>query len=82
MRPFLLVVGCLAKRVDFDVEFYGLDSGSFCRRPARCPCRSTLQEVKFKSYYHDLHWALTEYDRVVTEVRVYTPHGRGRPCLC
>ncbi|CAN0058532.1 unnamed protein product, partial [Sphacelaria rigidula] len=25
-------------------------------------------EVKFKSYYHDLHWALTEYDRVVTEV--------------
>lgn len=27
-----------------------------------------VQEVKFKSYYHDLHWALTEYDRVVTEV--------------
>lgn len=30
--------------------------------------RLPLQEVKFKSYYHDLHWALTEYDRVVTEV--------------
>jgi len=28
----------------------------------------SFQEVKFKSYYHDLHWALTEYDRVVTEV--------------
>ncbi|CAM9192009.1 unnamed protein product [Choristocarpus tenellus] len=27
-----------------------------------------FQEVKFKSYYDDLHWALREYDRVVTEV--------------
>lgn len=37
-----------------------------------CPLHANAmpQEVKFKSYYHDLHWALTEYDRVVTEVHV------------
>ena len=28
-----------------------------------------FQEDKFKSYYNDLHWSLTEYDRVVMEVR-------------
>ncbi|CAM9244386.1 unnamed protein product [Chrysoparadoxa australica] len=27
-----------------------------------------FQEEKFKANYNDLHWALTEYDRVVTEV--------------
>ena len=27
------------------------------------------QEDKFKTYYNDLHWSLTEYDRVVMEVR-------------
>ncbi|CAM9852973.1 unnamed protein product, partial [Phaeothamnion confervicola] len=27
-----------------------------------------FQEDKFKAHYNDLHWALTEYDRVVTQV--------------
>jgi len=27
-----------------------------------------FQEEKFKTFYNELHWALTEYDRVVTEV--------------
>ena len=27
-----------------------------------------FQEEKFKGFYNELHWALTEYDRVVTEV--------------
>jgi len=27
-----------------------------------------FQEEKFKTFYNQLHWALTEYDRVVTEV--------------
>jgi hypothetical protein len=27
-----------------------------------------VQEDKFKTYYNDLHWSLTEYDRVVMEV--------------
>lgn len=28
-----------------------------------------FQEEKLKSYYNDLHWALNEYDRIVTMVR-------------
>ena len=39
------------------------------------------QEEKFKAYYNDLHWALTEYDRVVMEVSEFYLRSclRGRP---
>lgn len=59
----------LSKKVEHIAERRPHDkllvSGDASSKPAR-----KKQEVKFKSYYHDLHWALTEYDRVVTEVSI------------
>ena len=40
-----------------------------------------FQEDKFKNYYNELHWALSEYDKVVSKVipvtaMVLRPHFR------
>ena len=60
------------------------------RGPGDRPKYLLFQEDKLKSYYNDLHWALNEYDRVVSMVIPVTAmvfnatalqrHGGRIPC--